>query len=121
LRFRLYQVELNDDRGQASVEMLAAIPLLAVFVLLAWQSFVAVRSATLASAAARAAARAIAVAHDPREAAVRGLPNGFGGRLKLERLANGAIRASLPVPLVLGGQATLGRVESTSSLPGSSQ
>ena len=114
-------MELNDNRGQASVELIAVIPLLAVFVLLAWQAFVAVRSITLASAAARAAARAVAVADDPRAAAVRGLPSGFGGRLKLERLSSGAIRASLPVPLVLDGQATLGRVESTSRLLGASR
>ena len=114
-------MELNDNRGQASVELIAAIPLLAVFVLLAWQAFVAVRSVTMASAAARAAARAAAVAHDPRAAAIRGLPSGLGGRLKLERLNSGAIKASLPVPLVLDGQSSLGRVESTSKLPGASQ
>jgi hypothetical protein len=114
-------VELNDNRGQASVELIAAIPLLAIFVVLIWQSFVAVRAATFASAAARAAARAVATAHDPRAAAVHGLPAGFGRRLRLEQLSSGAIRASFPVPLVLDGQTELGQVESTSRLPGVSQ
>src|SRR4051794_36965469 len=62
---------LGSDDGQASVELVALLPLLGVIGLLGWQAVVAGQAAWLAAAAARAGARAAAVGRDP-EAAARG-------------------------------------------------
>ena len=55
--------------GQASVELVALLPLLAAVALLAWQGVVAGQAIWLSGAAARAAARAFALGDDPTAAA----------------------------------------------------
>src|SRR4051794_7350124 len=65
---------LVADAGQASVELVALLPILVVLALAAWQAVVAGQAAWLAAGAARAAARAAAVGQDPDAAARRTLP-----------------------------------------------
>jgi hypothetical protein len=54
-------MSLRSTRGQASVELVALLPLLALNALALWQGVVAAQAAWLAGGAARAAARAQAL------------------------------------------------------------
>jgi hypothetical protein len=97
-------------RGQASVELVALLPLLAIVVALAWQAIVAGQAVWLAGAAARAAARAEAVGGD-RAAAVRAvLPPRLERGLSVTGRAGG-VEVALRVPSVLsdGSVATVRR------------
>src|SRR5881275_2170782 len=59
----------HSESGQASVEFVALLPLVAVIGFALWQAMVAGEAALLAGSSARAAARAGAVGADPRAAA----------------------------------------------------
>jgi hypothetical protein len=90
--------------GQATVELVALLPLLAVLAGLLWQAAVAGQAVWLAGSAARAAARAAAVGADARAAARRVLPGGLKRGLVVRRLDAGAgVRVAVAVPAVLGG------------------
>ena len=62
------------DSGQASVETVALLPLVALVGALLWQGLLVGQAAWLAGSAARGAARAQAVGADPRAAAAAALP-----------------------------------------------
>src|SRR4051812_50219699 len=62
------------ERGQASVELMAVLPVVAVLVAAAWQAAVAGQAIWLSGGAARAAARAHAVGGDVGAAAPRARP-----------------------------------------------
>lgn len=95
------------EDGQASIEFVALLPLLAAVALVAWQGVVAGQAWWMASAAAREAARAQAVGGDP-EAAARGvLPGALRGGVSVarerEREGDGdGVRLRLAVPVVVG-------------------
>jgi hypothetical protein len=93
----------GGNGGQASVELIALLPLLGVVALLAWQAVVAGQTWWLAGAAARDAARARAVGGDPVAAAHATLP---GARVSED--AGGGIRISTPIPLVGLGSRSFG-------------
>src|SRR3954454_11004113 len=93
----------RDERGQASVELVALLPLLVMLGFAVWQAAVAGQARWLAGSAARAAARAEALGDDPAPAArgvlpprledgLRGRPRGGGGRGVAGR-----------IPAVIGG------------------
>jgi hypothetical protein len=95
---------ITFSRGQATVELVALLPLLAILVGLLWQAAVAGQAVWLAGSAARAAARAAAVGGDPRAAAREALPGRLASGLVVHRLASDeGVRVAVRVPSVLGG------------------
>src|SRR4051794_14154413 len=105
------------ERGQAAVELVALLPLIAVLAAVMWQSVLAGQAVWLAGSAARAAARARAVGADPRAAARRVLPAALERGLVVTRERGGAggVRVAIAVPSILGGGA-LGRVSARAAL-----
>jgi pilus assembly protein CpaE len=104
--------------GQASVELVAMLPVVLLVGALAWQLALAGHTAWLTAHAARSAARADAVGRGPVGAARSALPRSLEDELEVERLARGGVRVSVQVPLLLrrwdaplrvGAVASLGR------------
>ncbi|HEU4973931.1 MAG TPA: TadE/TadG family type IV pilus assembly protein [Baekduia sp.] len=91
----------RTDDGQASVELVALLPLLVLVVLLAWQAVVAGQALWLAGSAAREAARARALGDDPQHAASRVLPGALQDGLTVARDGDG-VRVRLRIPSVVG-------------------
>jgi hypothetical protein len=91
----------RGETGQASVELVALLPLLALVGLLLWQAVVAGQAMWLAGAAAREAARARAVGDDPAAAAGRVLPGRLRQGLRVQRDGDG-VALRLVVPSVVG-------------------
>lgn len=94
---------LLDCAGQASVELVALLPLVGVLAALLWQALLAGETVWLSGAAARAAARAAAVGADPLAAARAVLPPRLERELRVRRESDGAIALVLRVPAALGG------------------
>ena len=94
------------ERGHASVELVALLPLVAVLAGVMWQSVLAGQAVWLAGSAARAAARAGAVGADPRAAARRVLPADLERGLVITReRGDGGVRVAIAVPSIFGGGA----------------
>jgi hypothetical protein len=91
------------EHGQATVELVALLPAIAVVGMLLWQAVVAGQALWLAGAAARGAARAAAVGAEPLPAARRALPASLEHGLVVEQPRGGGIRVAIRVPSVLGG------------------
>ena len=91
----------SGERGQASVELLGAVPAVLLIGLLAWQLALAGQAAWLCANAARAAARAEAVGRDGPAAARSALPESMERGLEVKSTAAGAVRVRLRVPLLL--------------------
>jgi hypothetical protein len=102
------------DGGQAAVELVALLPLVAIVLALAWQAVLAGHAAWAATAAARAAARAAAVGADPAAAARAHLPASLERGLRVSPAGGGAgaVELSLRIPRVLAA-VSLGRVSAT--------
>ena len=98
---------LSDASGQASVELIALLPLLGLVALAVWQAALAGQAAWGGGAAARAAARAAAIGADPRSAAARLLPSSLRDGLRVETGGDGEVAITIAVPAVIGGK-TLG-------------
>jgi hypothetical protein len=92
----------RSESGQASVEFVAALPLLAVVAFALWQAVVAGQAAWLAGSSARAAARASALGGDPRAAAAGLLPGSLRRRLRVDTPSPGTVRVRVGVPAVVG-------------------
>jgi hypothetical protein len=105
-----------QESGQATAELAALLPCLAVVLGIAWQMVIAGHAAASAGTAARAAARAVAVGADPREAARRHLPSRLEHGLRVRSGSAGAVTVSVRIPAVVGAIA-LGRTDSTARLP----
>ena len=90
------------ERGQASVELVAVLPFVALLALVLWQLAVAGQAAWMSGAAARAAARAQAVGGDPAAAARGVLPRRLERDLQVSAGRDGAVRVKLDVPAVAG-------------------
>ena len=92
------------DHGQATVELVALLPLMAIFAGILWQGVVAGQAVWLAGSAARAAARASAVGADEHAAVRRVLPDRLEQGLVVHRMRSGAgVRVAVAVPAVVGG------------------
>jgi hypothetical protein len=93
----------RSEHGQASVELVALLPLVAVLAGLLWQAVVAGQAVWLAGSAARAAARASAVGGDERAAARRVLPARLERGLVVRReRSGGGVRVAIAVPSIIG-------------------
>ncbi len=94
----------RSQRGQATVELVALLPLIGVLAAMLWQCVVAGQAVWLAGAAARAAARASAVGADERAAAQRVLPMRLERGLVVRRVGSGAggVRVAIAVPAIVG-------------------
>jgi hypothetical protein len=100
------------EAGQASVELVALLPLLAAMLALAWQAVLTGHAVWAATAAARAAARAAALGADPAVAARAHLPTSLEHGLRVSRPDPGVVALSLRVPAVLP-VVPVGRVSAT--------
>lgn len=93
----------RGERGQATVELVALLPLVAVLAALLWQAVVAGQAVWLAGSAARAAARASAVGGDPRVAAEQVLPARLAHGLRISGPSGaGGVRVVIAIPSVIG-------------------
>jgi hypothetical protein len=93
----------RGQRGQASVELVAVLPLIALLVAAVWQAALVGQAVWLSGSAARAAARAGAVGADPARAARAVLPRALGHRLAVRSSEDGAVSLELGIPALLGG------------------
>ncbi|MFL5818681.1 MAG: pilus assembly protein [Conexibacter sp.] len=93
---------LRTDDGQATVELVALLPLIGLLVALLWQALLAGETVWLSGGAARAAARAVAVGADPADAARGVLPERLERGLRVARGPDGAVTLVLRVPAALG-------------------
>lgn len=104
------------ELGQATVEFVALLPLMAVLGALLWQAVVAGQAIWLAGSAARAAARASAIGADARAAARRVLPEHLEDGLEVRREPGDAgVRVAIAIPAVVG-TARLGSVSARARL-----
>lgn len=93
---------LSDDNGQATVELVALLPLIVLAAALLWQAALAGATVWLSGSAARAAARADAVGADPAAAARGVLPARLERGLRVRRREDGSVAVVLRVPAVVG-------------------
>ena len=100
---------LRADDGQATVELVALLPLLGLVVALVWQVTLAGAAVWLSGGAARAAARAVALGADPLRAARTALPRRFERGLRVRREPDGGVALVVRIPAALGG-GTVGAV-----------
>lgn len=91
----------REQRGQASVELVALLPVIALLAALLWQVAIAGQAVWLAGSAARAAARAKAVEGDAEQAARGALPESLERGLRVRAQGDGAVRVTVPVRGVL--------------------
>jgi len=108
--------DLQRQRGQATVELIAVMPLVLAVGAIAWQLVLVGQAAWLTADAARAGARADAVGADPVEAARSVLPRSFERGLQVERRPGGGVRVFARVPLLLRRWSTPIRLAATASL-----
>ena len=92
---------LRAESGQASVELVALLPLLGVLALGIWQVAVAGHAIWSASAAARAAARAAAVGGDDDARRAARAIAGHGVRVR--ETEGGGVRVTVPIRAVASG------------------
>jgi hypothetical protein len=96
----------GPERGQATVELVALLPLVAVLAGVLWQAVLAGQAIWLSGSAARAAARASAIGEDARAAAQRVLPDRLERGLVVVERPGGArdgVRIAIHVPSIVGG------------------
>jgi Flp pilus assembly protein TadG len=102
----------RSDRGQAAVELVALLPLVAILLAVAWQIVLAAHAAWSAGVAARAAARAHAVGADAAAAARAHLPRSLERGMRVSTRAYGGVVVSLRIPGAVRGL-RLGRATAT--------
>jgi hypothetical protein len=102
----------NASPGQATVEFIAALPLVAVVLAALWQLALVGYAEWGASAAARAAARASAVGGDPAAAAQSHLARSLRPGLRVRALSAGDVRVAVRIPS-LPGMPGLGHARAT--------
>jgi cell wall-associated NlpC family hydrolase len=99
--------ELRARRGQAAVELLALLPLIALAAVVGWQVVAAAHAWGLASDAARRGARAAVVGAPARAAALAALPGTRADALEVERMP-GRRPHGVRVRVTLRGRPTSG-------------
>ena len=91
---------LRHESGQASVELLGAIPFVVCAALITWQLVLVGHVAWMTAHAARAGARAVAVSRDAGSAARSALPPPLRQGTRVVR-SGGGVRVSVPIPVLL--------------------
>jgi hypothetical protein len=92
----------RPQAGQASVETVALLPLIALVAALLWQGLLVGQAAWLAGSAAHGAARAHAIGADPRRAAAAALPRRLRRGLAV-RAGDSGVRVRVRVPAIVAG------------------
>jgi pilus assembly protein CpaE len=95
-------MSLRAHQGQAAVELVAVLPLVACLLAGVWQLAVAGHTAWTAAGAAEAAARAEALGHDARAAARRRLPASLERGLRVRAADEGGVVVTVRVPSSFG-------------------
>lgn len=90
----------RSERGQASVELVAALPFVLLAGAIAWQCALAGHTAWMAAHAARAGARADVVGEPVTRAVRSALPSGLERGLEVEE-DGGVVAVRVRVPLLL--------------------
>jgi Flp pilus assembly protein TadG len=93
---------MRAQRGQAAVELVAVLPLVAALLAALWQLAVFAHTAWSASSAAHAAARAEAIGLSPGRAARAHLPTRLEQGLRLHTSTDGRVRVTVHVPSSFG-------------------
>jgi hypothetical protein len=101
----------DGQQGQAAVELVAVLPVLAALLFGLWQTALLGHASWSAAAAARAAARAQALGLDARAAARAHLPARLERGLRVRSSDGAEVTVSVRVPSVLGTR-RMGRVSS---------
>jgi len=104
----------REEKGQASVELVAVLPLIVVVALVCWQAVVIGQAIWLSASAARSAARAEAVGGDPGAAARGALPAELERDMSVSSGRQGRVRVTVRAPSVVGSW-RLGGVTSSAS------
>jgi hypothetical protein len=107
---------LRAHEGQATVELLGAIPALLVAGLLAWQLVLVGYTGWLAADAARVGARAQLVGKDATAAAKSALPASLERGLEVSQTGPGGTRVRVPVPMVHPAWRSPVKLSATASL-----
>jgi pilus assembly protein CpaE len=108
---------IRSELGQASVELVAVVPLVLLCAAIAWQLALAGQTAWLCANAARVAARAEAVGGDGTAAARSALPKPYRRGLEVSTRPGGATRVRIHIPLLLKRWATPIVVSAQAGLP----
>jgi hypothetical protein len=103
---------LGDQRGQASVELLAGIPALALAALICLQLLVTGYAASLADGAAESGALALAAGREPEQAIRDALPGWADNRVDVE-VDGSRLTVALRPPSPLDGIASALEVRSS--------
>jgi len=108
----------RSERGQASVELLGALPFVLLVGALLWQLTLAGESAWLCANAARAGARAEVVGRSATAAARSALPRSLANGLRVDRAKGGAVRVRMRLPLLLRSWKSPWSISATAGLGG---
>jgi hypothetical protein len=93
---------IADQRGQATVELVALLPVLAALLAALWQAVLAGQAVWAVTTAAHAAARAHAVGGDARAAARAHLPPSLERGLRVRTASGGEVNLSVRIPALPG-------------------
>jgi hypothetical protein len=107
---------VNEERGQASIELVAVLPCILLVAAVVWQLVLVGHTAWLTAQAARAGARADAVGRDAEAAARSTLPRSLERGLEVDSRQVGGVRVSVRIPLLLNAWEAPVRVAAVSSL-----
>jgi hypothetical protein len=107
----------RSERGQASVELLGAIPFLLLAGLVAWQLALTGQTAWMCANAARVAARADLVERSPWPAARSALPTALERGLRVRRDGR-AVRVGVQLPILMRRWRAPVRISASASLGG---
>jgi len=114
----LWPRAFRSEAGQATVELVAAVPFVLLAGAIAWQLALAGQTAWLCANAARVAARAEAVGRDGRRAALSALPKPFRHGLEVSRPSGGrTVRVRIRIPLLVRRWASPVTVSASAGLP----
>ena len=106
----------DPERGQATVELLGALPALLLVLLAGWQLVLAGQASWLAGNAARVAARAEAVGGDADAAARSALPRHLRHGLSVSR-RDGEVTVRVRLPLVIRSWGSPVRIGASAGAP----
>ncbi len=108
---------MDLERGQASIELLGALPALLLMALVGWQLVLAGHASWLAANAARVGARAQAVGGDPAAAARGALPAHLRRGARVSGDEDGHVTVRVRLPVVMRSWPSPVRIGASAGLP----